>query len=119
VHMAQRRVEINPLTVAEILDTPAGYDHAVEVRSIGPAVALVIEVEGPMRMEYLHSTEAEFRSLVAYLRDNPHARRVMDAFLEAKAEQEGTDDVLCWAREDEHIERLTNGQRLTNTRAVA
>jgi hypothetical protein len=47
------------LTVDDVLAEPCEYDHSIELRSIGPAIVLVLERDGPMRMETLISTEAE------------------------------------------------------------
>jgi hypothetical protein len=113
----KRHVEIEPLTPAEILEAPAGFASVHEVRSIGPAIVLVLEHEGPMRMEFSHSTEAEFHALRAGM--SRTARHVLDEYFEAKAEEEGTSDLLAWEREEEHAARLAGGSLLTHTRVSA
>jgi hypothetical protein len=107
------------LTVEDILSAPAEYDHTLEVRSIAPAIVLVLEQEAPMRLEAVASTRAEFEALLAWCSNTPQVREILDLFYAVKAEEEGTELSNCWRREDEHAERLESGQRLLTLRVTA
>jgi hypothetical protein len=104
------------LTVAQILDTPAEFDHLAEVRSIGPAFVLVLEREAPLRIEVLASTASEFDAL-REARDNDwRFAALLDLFFDLQRE-EARDDLD--PRKREHAARLTAGQRLLTTRVSA
>jgi hypothetical protein len=101
------------LTVQDVLAAPAEYDHSYEIRSIGPAVVLVLEREGPMRMEALYSTEGELLALEDEIRSNPRWSELLGVYFESKEDE---DEELVrgselWAREEAHTEGLSVGQR--------
>jgi hypothetical protein len=105
---------VDDLTVTEILKTKAGYDHVADVRSIAPAVVLVLEKDAPLRMELLASTEAEHQALREECRSNPRWAEILDAWFVSKADEDDFD----FRREDEHAERLRGGEKLVTPRVV-
>jgi hypothetical protein len=97
-----------PLTPADVLAAQAYCAHSHEVRSIGPAVVIVVELDAPIRLETLASSEAEFRALQEWCRSNPIANHVLTAFYEARdVQNDGFSD-----RECAHEERLRQGATL-------
>jgi hypothetical protein len=96
------------LTPADVLAARAYCAHCHEVRSIGPAAVIVVELDGPLRLETLASTDGEFRALQEWCRSNPIANHVLTAFYEARdAQNNGFSD-----RECAHEERLRQGATL-------
>ena len=69
------------VTVADVLAAPAAFDHEHVVRSIGPAVVLVLEKEAPARMEMLASTASEFAALREWTASHPRVRDVLDVLV--------------------------------------
>ena len=58
-----------------------------------PAVVIVVELDGPLRLETLASTDGEFRALQEWCRSNPIANHVLAAFYEARdAQNDGFSD---------------------------
>jgi hypothetical protein len=55
----------------DVLETQAEFDHEMPVRTIAPAIVLVLEREAPMRMETLASTEGEMAALQEECSSNP------------------------------------------------
>jgi len=96
------------LTVEDVLSTRAEFDHVVEVRSIAPALILVLERDAPMRMAMLSSTESEFLALQEEVASSAEWAGVLNAFFE------GCDEL----REHEHADRLSNGQRISTLRVT-
>jgi hypothetical protein len=97
-----------PLTPADVLAARAYCAHSHEVRAIGPAVVIVVELDGPLRLETLASTDSEFRALQEWCRSNPIANHVLTAFYEARdVQSDGFSD-----RECVHEERLRQGATL-------
>lgn len=96
------------LTPADVLAARAFCGHSHEVRSIAPAVVIVVELDAPIRLETLASSEAEFRALQEWCRSNPIANHVLTSFYEARdAQNDGFSD-----REGVHAERLRQGATL-------
>jgi hypothetical protein len=100
------------VTVDEIMSTPAEYDHALEVRSVGPAIVLILERDAPLRMEALASTEAEEDALRETARNDARWWHILDAWFAARADEGDT----WFRREIRHGERLSSGQRLSTLR---
>jgi hypothetical protein len=98
---------LSALTVDDVLDARCVYTHTHEVRSIAPAIVLVIEHGAPMRLEIMYSTESELNALTAGI--SPAARKVMESYFEAKEEEEGIEHTDLWLREEAHAERLAAG----------
>lgn len=105
---------MNLLTVDDVLSAPAEYDHSTEIRSVGPAVLLVLEREAPLRLETLASTEAEFAALREWISSNDRARLILGAFFEAKDDETGGS--LAPRRDDEHAARLRRARRIGSAR---
>jgi hypothetical protein len=104
-----------PLTPADVLAARAYCSHSHEVRAIGPAVVIVVELDAPLRLETLASTESEFGALREWCRSNPIANHVLTAFYEARdAQNDGFSD-----REDVHTERLRRGETLATMYTAA
>ena len=61
------------LTVERILHTRARCGHELRVRSVGPAILLVIERDAPLRMEMLTNTCSEDTALREWLTSSPRA----------------------------------------------
>jgi hypothetical protein len=106
------------LTVKKILDSEAEYDHALEIRSIGPAIVLVLERDGPLRMELSHSTRSEFRVLLDEVANNPRWAELLDLFDGLRCEDEGIPTADLWQRQDDHVSRLHQGSRIETMRAT-
>jgi hypothetical protein len=106
------------LTVKDVLRAPAEYDHALEVRAIGPAIVLVLEKDAPLRMEIMSSTEAEFNALVDELQANEKWGEILQLWDAIRAEEEGVCEADFWRREDRHVARLRSGRRVTETRVA-
>jgi hypothetical protein len=78
--MAKRKVKIEDedvtdFTVANVLSARAEFDHECIVRSIGPAIVLVLERDAPMRMEAVASTEQEVNVLLDEIANNERLPR--------------------------------------------
>lgn len=102
----------NTLTVAEVLEASAEFDHRLEVRSIGPALVFVLEAEGPARMDVLASTDSELRALMAHVRSDPRASLMLDSYLAGREES----DHLSFTAEDRHVTRLEEGRQMQTLR---
>jgi hypothetical protein len=102
------------LTVDEVLTEPAGFDHEVTVKAVGPAVVLVLEREAPLRMELLASTDAEHQALREEARSNPRWGVILEGWIGSKDEE---NDLGC-RREDDHVDRLERGARITDYRVT-
>ena len=68
------------LTVERILYTRARCGHELRVRSVGPAILLVIERDAPLRMEMLSNTFSEDNALREWLTSSPGLASVGNAF---------------------------------------
>jgi hypothetical protein len=104
------------LTVDDVLATRAEYDHEISVRAIGPAIAIVLKREAPVRMEMLCSTESELGALKEECRSNPRWRALLDVYIGLKTAEEGSEESPLWRRENEHSIRLKVGQLITTDR---
>jgi len=104
------------LTVDQILNTPAEFDHSFEVRSIGPSIIITIENEAPLRFDVLASTDQEAVALRAWLEQNDYASYVWQSFLEAQSAQQDRSDEFT--REDVHADRLDRGQKISTLRVA-
>jgi hypothetical protein len=104
------------LTVEHVLAARAEYDHELSIRAIGPAIAIVLEREGPLRMETLSSTEAEFDALKEECRSNPRWQELLDVYFGLKADEEGIADSALWQREGDHVRRLNSGSEVNTPR---
>jgi hypothetical protein len=102
------------LTVSDILNTKAGFDHVVEVRSIAPALTLVLEKDAPFRMELLASTESEHQALRDECRSNHRWREILEAWFACK----DNEDDMDFRREDKHAGRLAAGERISTVRVT-
>jgi hypothetical protein len=89
------------VTVSNIMNAQAQFDHVAEVRSIAPAVVLVLEKDAPLRMETLASTEAERLALREECRSNPVWGEILDTWFA-----------------NEHASRLQNGERISTPRVA-
>ena len=98
------------MTADEALSAPAEYAHSVEVRSVGPAAVIVLEVDAPMRVEFLYGTDGECSALIEHLRRDELTNELMRRYFAA-----GHDEVV---REELHADRLARGSRLEEFRAV-
>jgi hypothetical protein len=106
-------MSLNVVTVEDVLSAPAEFDHVLEVRSIGPAVVLVLEKDAPLRMDLLASTESERQALRDECRSNPMWGEILGTWFACKS-----DDDFDFHREDEHVNRLDNGRRLETLRVT-
>jgi hypothetical protein len=106
----------NTLKVQDVLSAPAEFAHARQVRAIAPAIVLVLELEAPLRAEFIASSESEFAALVAEIGCNPSWRELLNVYFSAKATEEGTQDPSLWEREDAHHDRLRAGRSLSTLR---
>jgi hypothetical protein len=106
------------LTVKDVLETRAEYDHELPVRSIGPALVLVLEREAPLRMETLASTDNEFDVLREECYSNPRWKALLDLYFEIRTDEEGVEHSDLWRREDDHADRLEAGQKLSSVRVT-
>jgi hypothetical protein len=107
-------MSLNVVTVEDVLSAAAEFDHVVEVRSIGPAVVLVLEKDAPLRMNLLASTESERQALRDECRSNPMWGEILDTWFACKSDEDDFD----FGREDEHADRLDNGRRLDTLRVT-
>lgn len=112
--MPKRRVKIETqdvtdFTVSDVLSARAEFDHECIVRSIGPAIVLVLERDAPMRMEAVASTEQEVNVLLDEVANNERWRELIDVFDELA-------DVGPWV--DEYAERLRRGKRISSFRVT-
>src|SRR5437867_3049128 len=103
---------LTKLTPQDVLSAPAEFDHELEVRSVAPAIVIVLEREAPLRLELLASTEAEHAALREECRSNPRWAAMLDSFFASKADEADEDFRL----EDRHVKRLDSGQRLSTLR---
>jgi hypothetical protein len=103
---------LTSLTPEDVLSTPAEFDHSTEIRSMAPAIVLVLEREAPIRLELLASTEAEHAALREECRSNPRWAEVLDGYFAAKDDE----DDFAFQREDRHAQRLDAGTPLSTLR---
>src|SRR5436305_1299947 len=94
----KRRVEIDQLTVEEILETRAAYDHTAEVRAIGPALCIVIA-----------PSEAEVEALEGKLAENGWTLTRAEANI-FEAERTGTHPMRAAAVTAKALRRSINIQ---------
>lgn len=106
------------MNVDGVLTATAEYDHVHEVRSIGPAIVLVLEREAPLRLDLVYSTQSEFGALKDSARNDPRWVELLDMFFALRAEEEGVKHVGLSAREAAHTDRLASGERMTNLRVT-
>lgn len=124
--MAKRRVRIEEepvrlpgqLTVSDILSASAEYDHEHTVRSIGPAIVLVLERDAPMRLETISSTESEFQALLDEVANNERWGELLALFDQLHAEEETVPNADLWTRVDAYTERLMRGKRISSCRVA-
>jgi hypothetical protein len=76
-----------------------------EIRTIGPALVIVLELEAPPRFFSLASTDQEFEHLLRWLSTDARAAEIADAYFE----QERPDELM---RTRLHAYRLGEGERL-------
>jgi hypothetical protein len=107
-------VKTAALTVTDILNSRAEFDHSLEVRSTAPALVLILERDAPLRMELLASTEAEHKALQEECGSNPRWHTILEAWYVAKDDEFD----IGARREDDHAERLDAGQRLSTLRVT-
>lgn len=99
------------IRVEDVLNTPVEYAHSAEVRSLAPAVVLILEQDAPARMQFLRTTEEEEDTLAGWAREDQLAGRVLDAYF-----GDDDDDSERWEREDDYAARLDAGERLQSLR---
>jgi len=101
--MPRKPIPTTDLTVADVLSTPCEY-QTLEVRTIGPALVLVVERDAPLRMETLHSSQREFEALKESVENDPRFRALLDVYFS---------DASLERREQAHHDRLLAGRLLT------
>jgi hypothetical protein len=109
--VARRRIPTTDLTVRDVLAAPAEFAHEASVRTQGPAVLLVLEVDAPPRLEVLAGTRGEAASLQSFIRRDPLAGDVTATYFAFNG-----DDPVVYEREDRHAERLEAGRPLSSLR---
>jgi hypothetical protein len=95
------KIPTTDLTVADVLEAPAEY-QSVEVRTIGPALVLVMERDAPLRLGTLASTEREFEALRESVANDPRFRALLDVYF-------ANEDLT--RREVAHDDRLAAGTK--------
>ncbi len=105
-----KRVPTTSLHVSDILNAPASC-REIPVRSVGPAVVIVLEVDSPPRILSHAYSDAEFRSLTSWLSSDEQANHVICAYSDTRATEEGIEDFARCERERKHEERLGVGIR--------
>lgn len=92
------------LTVAAVLNVPREARYLTMIRSIAPAIIIVLEKDAPARLEFLRKTEPEEDDVVEWARRDAVASRVIDAYM-------GDDDLDSerFDREDDYTMRMTTG----------
>jgi hypothetical protein len=113
-----KRLKSDTFTVKDVLETRAEYDHELPVRSIGPALVLVLEREAPLRMETLASTDNEFDALREECYSNPRWKALLDLYFEIRTDEEGIEHSDLWRREDDHADRLEAGLKISSVRVA-
>jgi hypothetical protein len=101
----------NELTVADVLNVPREARYLTMIRSIAPAIVIVLEKDAPARMQFLRTTEEEEDTLAEWARGDQLAARVLDAYF-----GDDEEDSERWEREDDHAARLEAGERLDSLR---
>jgi hypothetical protein len=100
---------LQTLTTADVLGTPAEYANELHVRTIGPAIVLVLERDAPIRMEVIAGTHGEMLALQEWVHRDEQAAGMLDSYF-AQSESE------LFSREDRHTERLAQGRSLSTLR---
>lgn len=88
------------------------FVNELTVRTVGPALVFVIELEAPVRMSTLASTDSEFERLKHWTLDDANAAAVCSAFFEHE-------DLSETDRADEHVQRLATAVPLALGERVA
>lgn len=78
----------------------------MRIRTIGPALVIVIEQEAPTRLQLLASSESEMQALGAWMRLDEHASGLLDAY----ADRDPTNPIIA-SRLDAHVTRLANSHQ--------
>jgi hypothetical protein len=110
--MAKRKVKIEDedvtdFTVEDVLSARAEFDHEHTVRSIGPALILILERDGPMRLEAAASTRQEIDALLDEVANNARWEELLDIFDQVA-------DVGPYV--EEWAERLKSGKKIISHR---
>jgi hypothetical protein len=83
------------------------------VRSIGPALVLIFEVDAPLRYEALFSSHGEMEVLLAERHTNPKWRSILEAFFGFYDAEKGDDGL---SRAERHSDRLAFATPITTPR---
>jgi hypothetical protein len=94
---------MNDVTVADILDAPRASNYVTAVRSLAPAVVLILEKDAPARMQFLRTTEDEEDTLAEWARGDQLAGRVLSAYF-----GDDDDDSERWEREEAYTLRMAS-----------
>ena len=109
---AEQEAEAEGVTPAHVLEASAEYDpdHELTVRSIGPAVVIVVERDAPIRHEVLAATRGEMLALRDWLESNPTAAYTWASYLEAIWSDDSLEQPDL-SRANEHAARLEKATR--------
>jgi hypothetical protein len=91
------------IIVADVLDGPRESNYLTMVRSVAPAVLIILEKDAPARIDFLRTTEAEEDDLTEWAHRDELARRVLDAYL-----GDDDDDSERWKREEDYTLRMAS-----------
>jgi hypothetical protein len=103
---------MSSLTAEDVLRAPTEYDHVTEVRSVGPAILLVLERDGPLRMEIAASTEGAYLALLDEVAANPKWSELLALFDNLRADEEDTWVADLQRRDTRWRNRLERGRRI-------
>jgi hypothetical protein len=105
-----------PLTVGQVLRAPA-FVRSQEVRSVSPALVIVLEREAPLRIETLATNDAEFEVLLEEIRSNPKWQEILATVDFFRCDEEGVESADLWRRGEAHGARLESGRRVSSYHA--
>jgi hypothetical protein len=109
----RRQSQPGEVTVSKILRSQAAYTHSLEVRAQGPALALILEVDAPFRLQPMYSTASEKSRLLHEIASDDRWQTILAAF-----EMAGADEGGSWAstalilKSEAHTRRLAQGRRI-------
>ncbi|HET8893017.1 MAG TPA: hypothetical protein VFM96_02830 [Gaiellaceae bacterium] len=97
------------MNVDDVISARAEFDHALEIRAIGPALVIVLELQAPPRIHALASTRGEGDVLRAEVESNPSWGHILADYFSAEERLDGS---------NEHLARLAAGDRLRGLRVA-
>src|SRR5690349_18490208 len=92
IFMPKRPVPTSDLRVSDVINAAPAV-RELTVRTVAPALVIVLEAEAPPRMLHSEWSDAEFKALLAAISNDPASRTMLSVYFADRADESGDEDL--------------------------